>query len=227
MRIVSLLHVSTPANGARLLAILFRSLVLKEQNEQRKLKKEDSVSSEDDPFRGVDGVEEEMELKVETTTTANGRGERHHRATMRAMTSSTSTFNGNGGEMIANNRTLVLMLSFVEALAKEDLFASSASGKAQPQQTTSLVVVCQGILAYFAGESNEGEDDQEQKNFTGKSLVRQRAIETLAHLCLTSKLYLITQTSNLIDLDLSLLQKPASSMRSSEAAGRCCRRCWR
>ncbi len=166
-----------------------------------------------------------MELKVETTTTANGRGERHHRATMRAMTS-TLTFNGNGCEMIANNRTLVLMLSFVEALAKEDLFASSASGKAQ-QQTTSLVVVCQGILAYFAGESNEGEDDQEQKNFTGKSLVRQRAIETLAHLCLTSKLYLITQTSNLIDLDLSLLQKTASSMRSSEAAGRCCRRCWR
>ena len=183
MRIVSLLHVSTPANGARLLAILFRSLVLKEQNEQRKLKKEDSVSSEDDPFRGVDGVEEEMELKVETTTTANGRGERHHRATMRAMTS-TSTFNGNGGEMIANNRTLVLMLSFVEALAKEDLFASSASGK--PQQIC-LVTVCQGILAYFAGESNEN-DDQEQKNFTGKSLVRQRAIETLAHLCLTSKL---------------------------------------
>lgn len=125
---------------------------------------------------------------------------------------------------MSDNKTLVVMLNYLQCLVENELFCSyelskttdkrkssssggqtsndsnaeywnklsalskeAASSKGTSNtlpKTVSLVAVCHEILSFFCQKTKEQE---QHHSFQLKSAVRQHAIETLAHLCFTSK----------------------------------------
>lgn len=201
LKLVSLVHQNSAASGTRLLMYVFRTLA-----RQEKLNSKHDNDGNDDN-KSFENYHDEDILKVE-----NDLQDQTHNVTMVNEEKILKTKESLNEPILANSRTIVIILTYLENLAKYGIFASSAISDSSKQNNLNngntnifdivdlmpknsiqmldktflhsnsnvftLVSVCVEILNQFV-------DEKRKMNYPTKSLVRQHAIESLAHLCLS------------------------------------------